>query len=177
MLIQTLQPDIAPFGRLLLFILGGLGFVLIGLGINRLLAPSRPNPEKLATYECGEDPIGDNQVQFNIRFYVVALIFLIFEVEILFLFPWATVFAKESLIEANLGWGILTMIEMVLFAGILVLGLAYVWKQGDLAWIKPRPELPQITLPASADRYKAINARYTGTSDYKHDIEPIQQES
>lgn len=167
MLLQIIQHDVAAFGRLLLFIIGGVGFVMVGLLVNRLIAPRHPNPEKLSTYECGEDPIGDNQVQFNIRFYVVALIFLIFEVEILFLFPWATVFAKPSLIIENPAWGILTMIEMILFAGILVLGLAYVWKKGDLAWIKPQPQLPRAAQSVDTSRYEQINAKYAGNRDRK----------
>jgi NADH-quinone oxidoreductase subunit A len=88
----------------------------------------------LTTYECGEVPLGDTRVRFNIRFYVVALIFLIFDVEVVFLFPWATVFK-------NLGW--FAFFEMLVFLLILFVGYAYVWRKGDLDWDKPAPKIAQ----------------------------------
>ncbi len=88
---------LTEFGRILLFLIVGVIFVAGGLVTSRLLRPSRPYPSKLSTYECGETPIGDTRIRFNIRFYVVALIFLIFDVEVVFMFPWATVFEE-------LGW-------------------------------------------------------------------------
>jgi NADH-quinone oxidoreductase subunit A len=78
-------------------------------------------------YECGEDPVGDTHIKFNARFYVIALIFLIFDVEIVFLFPWAVVFRQI---------GVLAFVEMFIFIGILLVGLAYVWAKGDLEWIR-----------------------------------------
>ncbi len=99
------------------------------LFIQRLVAPSKPNYEKLSTYECGEVPQGSAWVQFNIRFYVIALIFLIFDVEVVFLFPWAVVF-KEL--------GLLAFVEMAIFLLILIVGLIYVWKKSDLDWVKLR---------------------------------------
>jgi|TARA_B100000965_G_C18959858_1_gene484988 NADH-quinone oxidoreductase subunit A len=95
--------------------------------IQKLLAPNNPNPDKLATYECGEESEGSAWVQFNIRFYVVALIFLIFDVEVVFLFPWAIVFNEL---------GLLAFVEMGIFLLILLVGLAYVWKRSDLDWVK-----------------------------------------
>ena len=83
--------------------------------------------DKLDTYECGEIPEGSAWVQFNIRFYIIALIFIIFDVEIVFLFPWAVVF-KEI--------GILAFIEVMIFLGILIVGFVYVWRKGDLDWVK-----------------------------------------
>ena len=79
--------------------------------------------------DCGEEPEGSAWLQFNIRFYVIALIFLIFDVEVIFLFPWAVVY-KEM--------GLLAFIEMGIFLFILIIGLAYVWKKGDLDWVKTR---------------------------------------
>ena len=125
---------LTEFGRVLIFLIVGVVFVAGGLIMAWLLRPNRPYPSKLSTYECGETPIGDTRVRFNIRFYVVALIFLIFDVEVVFLFPWATVYK-------NLGW--FAFIEMLVFLGILFVGYAYVWRKGDLEWDKPAPKIPR----------------------------------
>ena len=126
------------FASALVFLIFGGLFVLLNLGISRLLQPRNPHPVKLSTYECGELPEGESWVQFNIRFYVVALVFLIFEVEIVFLFPWAVVF-KDL--------GLFAFVEMMIFVFILLVGLAYVWVKGDLEWDKPQsvpaPEFSQ----------------------------------
>ena len=119
------------FGSVLVFILLGLVLVYVQLLIQKLVAPHNPTQEKLTTYECGEEPEGSAWLQFNIRFYVIALIFLIFDVEVIFLFPWAVVY-KEM--------GLLAFIEMAIFLFILIIGLAYVWKKGDLDWVKARPK-------------------------------------
>jgi len=87
-----------------------------------------PLPEKYTTYECGEEPVGSAWIQFNIRFYVIALIFIIFDVEVVFLLPWAVVFRKL---------GMFAFVEGLIFLAILAVGLAYVWRKGDLAWVKP----------------------------------------
>jgi len=125
---------LTEFGRVLIFLIIGLVFVAGGLVTSWLIRPSRAYPSKLTTYECGETPLGDTRIRFNIRFYVVALIFLIFDVEVVFLFPWATVY-KE------LGW--FAFIEMLVFLGILFIGYAYVWRKGDLDWDKPAPRIPR----------------------------------
>ena len=123
---------LTEFGRVLLFLIVGGVFVAGGLIFAWLLRPHRPYPSKLTTYECGEVPVGDTRIRFNIRFYVVALIFLIFDVEVIFLFPWATVYA-------SLGW--FAFIEMLVFLAILMVGYAYVWRKGDLEWDKPAPKI------------------------------------
>src|SRR5262245_36546110 len=106
------QLHISGFGEVLLYIIGGTLFILAGLFTSRLIRPSRPNAEKLTTYESGEEPISAAWTQFNIRFYIIALIFILFEVEIVFLFPWATVFAKKELIEQTDGrWGWVALTE------------------------------------------------------------------
>ena len=84
------------------------------------------------SYECGEVPEGSAWVKFNVRFYVIALIFIIFDVEVIFLFPWAVVFQELS----NNGLGLLAFIEMFIFVLILIVGFAYVWVKGDLDWVK-----------------------------------------
>ena len=126
------------FGTVLVFILLGIVLVYVPLLIQKLVAPHNPIREKLTTYECGEEPEGSAWLQFNIRFYVIALIFLIFDVEVIFLFPWAVVYQEM---------GLVAFIEMGIFLLILIVGLAYVWKKGDLDWVKARPKY-------SGGRYK-----------------------
>ncbi len=145
--------EISGFGVVLLFIIGGLGFIIVTLLVGRLLRPSRPNPEKQKTYESGEEPAGTAWGQFNVRFYVIALIFLLFEAELVFLFPWATVFGKEELIEQTDGlWAKFSMIETFIFIAILGVGLAYVWAKGMLEWVRPKPQKSgyQSKIPSSA---------------------------
>src|SRR5687768_14992844 len=97
---------LSDFGTILLFLIGGALFIVVGLFVSKLIRPNKPNPEKLAAYECGEEAMGSAWVQFNPRFYVVALIFIIFDVELVFMFPWAVVFGNRELIEATDGkWG------------------------------------------------------------------------
>lgn len=133
------NPEISAFGWAFLFILAGILFVVMGLLTASFLRPNRPNEEKLSTYECGEDTVGSAWGQFNVRFYLIALIFVLFDVEIIFLFPWATVFGQEALIEASEGlWGWFALLEVLIFVGILILGLAYAWVKGYLDWVKPQ---------------------------------------
>lgn len=156
------SPEISEFGVILLFIVVGILFVNLVLFVGKLLRPSRPNLEKNATYESGEEAVGNAWAMFNPRFYIIALIFLLFEVELVFLFPWATVFGKKEWIDATQGtWGIMAVVEMFFFVGILALGLAYVWKKGYLDW--QQPSAPPL-LPADdfkAEMYEAINRKYS----------------
>lgn len=116
------------FTTAFVFLIVGVLFLAIALVLSRLLQPRHPSAVKLSTYECGELPVGQSWIQFNNRFYVIALVFLIFDVEIAFLFPWAVVFKQ-------LGW--FAFVEALIFIGILLVGLAYVWRKGDLEWDKP----------------------------------------
>lgn len=152
----------SAYGEILLYIIGGILFLAGGLFTNYILRPSRPNPQKLTTYESGEEPIGSARGRVNTRFYIIALIFLLFEVEIIFLFPWATVFGNKDRIEATNGlWGWFSLIEMFVFIGILVLGLAYVWVKGHLDW--PKVEVPknEFKSPVPAKLYEEINKKYS----------------
>ncbi|MCE7060930.1 NADH-quinone oxidoreductase subunit A [Dyadobacter sp. CY343] len=152
---------ISDFGYILLFIISGLVLLGVMLMAAKFLRPDNPNEEKLSTYESGEDPMGNAQIQFNIRFYIVALIFVLFEVELLFLFPWAIVFGNEELIaQTNGAWGWFAMAEMTVFIGILILGLAYAWAKGYLDWVRPKQQIPEIKSPVPADMYKQVNDRY-----------------
>ena len=115
------------FGTVLVAAILGIIMVAVPLFVQSLVAPSKKSKEKLETYECGEESEGSAWLQFNIRFYVIALVFLIFDVEVVFLFPWAVVF-KDL--------GLLAMVEMSIFLVILIVGLAYVWVKADLDWVK-----------------------------------------
>jgi len=108
----------------LFMVVGLLAFTLVLWWVIR---PSRFSEEKLTTYECGENPSGPAWIQFNIRFYVFALIFIIFDVEAVFLLPWAVVFREL---------GVLAYVEGLVFIAILVVALAYVWRKGDLEWVR-----------------------------------------
>ncbi|NTU53608.1 MAG: NADH-quinone oxidoreductase subunit A [Chlorobiaceae bacterium] len=130
-----MDQTLSGFGTVFAFLMLGIVFVAGGYLTARMLRPSRPNPEKNSTYECGEPAVGSAWVKFNIRFYVVALIFIIFDVEVVFLFPWATVF--KSL-------GMFALVEVLIFTGILVLGLVYAWVKGDLDWVRPTPNVPKM---------------------------------
>jgi NADH-quinone oxidoreductase subunit A len=119
------------FAPVLLFFAAAAATVFVALLLNRILAPRRPDPIKLSTYECGEEAVGTPWIRFNTRFYVIALIFIVFDVEVLFLFPWGV-----NLREL----GMFAWIEMAVFILILSVGLAYVWAKKDLEWIKPKPD-------------------------------------
>ena len=108
-----------------IFVGMALVFTVGGLVTAYLVRDSNPSPKKNATYECGEEAIGPAWIQFNMRYYVFALLFVVFDVEAVFLFPWAVVF-KEI--------GMPAFIEMSVFLGILVIGLLYAWKKGALRW-------------------------------------------
>ena len=128
------------FGTVFFAVILGIVMVAIPLVISWLVAPSNKTKDKLDTYECGEEAEGSAWLQFNIRFYIIALIFLIFDVEVVFLFPWAVVF-KEM--------GLLALIDMGIFLLILIAGLAYVWVKSDLDWVKRR-------IKYGGGRYKQI---------------------
>ncbi len=147
--------EISGFGTVLLFIVGGIGFLMITLLVGKLLRPNNPTTEKQTTYESGEEPSGTAWGQFNVRFYIVALIFLLFEAELIFLFPWATVFGDEQLIaESNGLWAKFSMIETFIFIGILLVGLAYVWAKGMLEWVRPKPKASDFKSRIPESAYK-----------------------
>lgn len=156
-------------GHFLIF--GGLAivFLMAPLLIGRLLRPRLPNPEKDAIYECGEPAIGSSYIQFDLRFYVVALLFIIFDVEVAFFFPWAAVYGSAmQLADSRLSsdargelsarllsvdpatlkpsqvisaetaaqLGLTGFVDILVFFAVLLVGFAYVWKRGDLNWIR-----------------------------------------
>lgn len=152
------QPSqLTEFGKIFLFLIIGILLVSGTLLLSKILAPNKPTPLKLTSYECGEEPTGNSWVQFNTRFYVIALIFLLFDVEMVFIFPWATVFGQKALLAASPSWGWLTLIEMFIFVGVLILGLVYVWKRGDLSWIRPEQKIPSVDVSIPKSAYDRIN--------------------
>ena len=126
---------ITEFGKIFAFIIFAFLFVGISLFIAKLVRPKRPTREKLTIYECGEDTIGSPWVKFNIRFYVVALIFLIFDVEVVLLFPWAMTYQD---------YGIYGFLVGVIFLVVLAIGMAYEWRKGDLEWARPKPNVANL---------------------------------
>jgi NADH-quinone oxidoreductase subunit A len=172
---------------ILIFLAAGLTLLAANLVIGRLVRPDRPSPEKGEVYECGEKPIGSAWVQFDVRFYVVALLFVIFDVELAFFFPWATVFGtanrvanepdaevrkvlakemqprgamSESAIEAaappdpaaakSLAW--VAFADIMVFFGVLLVGFAYLWRRGDLEWVRSTAAQESANGHASAGR-------------------------
>ena len=128
---QTVPPSadfLTQHASVLTFLLAIVGMMAFVLILWKLLRPQRFSEEKTHTYECGEEPVGNAWIQFNIRFYVFALIFIVFDVEAVFLLPWAVVFRDL---------GALAYVEGLVFIAILVVALAYVWRKGDLAWVRP----------------------------------------
>jgi NADH-quinone oxidoreductase subunit A len=157
---EKAMQQLSDFGIILLFIIGALAFVALVLGLARLIRPNRPNPEKLSSYECGEEPIVSANGQFNLRFYIIALIFILFDVELIFLFPWATVFGQKALIDQTQGlWGRFALIEMFVFVGILILGLAYAWVKGHLDWVRPEVKIPAVNSKVPKHLYDRVNER------------------
>ncbi len=118
---------LTAYTAVLAFLVVAIAFLVVNLLVWKVIRPSRFSEEKLTTYECGENPVGSAWIQFNIRFYVFALIFIIFDVEAVFLLPWAVVFREL---------GVLAWLEGLVFIAILVVALAYVWRKGDLEWVR-----------------------------------------
>jgi len=175
----ALESSVSLVGYLALFVGIGLVFVFVNLLVGRFLRPDNPHQEKGEIYECGEPTIGSSYVQFDLRFYIVALLFIIFDVEVAFFFPWATVFGKSeqlaslanaeqavasgevltedaqrlllemgvaeptvpaggelAIAESAKTLSLITLIDIAVFFVVLMLGFFYVWKRGDLDWVK-----------------------------------------
>ena len=113
------------YGSLGIFLLVALFFPVMALGPAFLLQPKQPSPQKYIPYECGVDPIGSPYVQFRAGYFLYALLFIVFDIETVFLYPWAVSFNRL---------GLFAFLEMFVFLGILALGLWYAWRKGDLAW-------------------------------------------
>jgi NADH-quinone oxidoreductase subunit A len=110
---------------ILIMIALGAGFALISVVLSSVLGPRKPSPEKLAPYECGMPPVGDARERQSVKFYLVAMIFLLFDIEVAFLYPWAMALR-------DLGWA--GFVQIVLFMALLLFGYIYVWRKGALDW-------------------------------------------
>ncbi len=116
---------LAEYLPTLLFLIVATGIGIALLLIGKLLGPKRPNAEKLSPYECGFAPFEDARMRFDVRYYLIAILFIVFDLEIAFVFPWALVFREL---------GVFGLVEMGVFLGLLVIGFVYVWKKGALEW-------------------------------------------
>lgn len=114
------------YGFLGLFLLVAIAFPVVALGFAYLIRPKRPDPVKSSTYECGLETVGDTWVQFKAQYYLYALVFVVFDVETVFLYPWAVAYNKL---------GLFALVEVLIFVGILVAGLAYAWRKNALRWM------------------------------------------
>jgi NADH-quinone oxidoreductase subunit A len=204
----------ALVGYLLLFLAVGIGFIFVHLVAGKFLRPAKPEAEKLTIYECGEPTIGSAWIQFDLRFYVIALLFVIFDVEVAFFFPWAVVFgqantlgnpdapveqraqayldlatsdpgdrARAARVQQDLqtgnaeglgqelntvgatarqfGW--VAFLDIVVFFGVLLVGFAYLWRRGDLAWVRSTaaeapPSAPPTPAPAPPAGHVLVGA-------------------
>lgn len=124
------------FITIFIFLLIGAAIVPAILLAGKILRPHHPDEKKLTTYECGEEAIGSSWVQFNLRFYVIAILFLIFDVEAVIMFPVAAVFRQWILSSSANAWLVFT--EVSIFLLILIVGFAYAWHKGDFEWIRER---------------------------------------
>lgn len=124
-----------------LFTAFGAGFVLFNMLLGALARPQIPNPEKQAVYECGEPSIGSSWVQFDLRFYIVALVYLIFDVEVALFYPWAVAWGDAAELGRRLGMSAfevrqVALVDMLFFFGVLLVGFAYLWRFGYLDWVR-----------------------------------------
>jgi NADH-quinone oxidoreductase subunit A len=122
---EHLLSYLANYFPILVFIVAAFVFGVGTLVVSYFLQPRLPDPEKLSAYECGSEPISDARMPFPVRYYIIAMLFVIFDIEILFLYPWAVAFDRI---------GIIGMVEMVIFIALFVVGYVYAWKKGALEW-------------------------------------------
>jgi len=116
----------------LLFFIGGVLFCVMNFTLSRILAPRRHAPEKMVAYECGEYPIGQAWVQYNVRYYLYAMMFVLFDVEVVFLFPWAAGY-RELYLDPSIG--AMAFTEMLVFLALLAAAIAYAWRKGVMEWL------------------------------------------
>ncbi len=116
---------------ILMFVLVGVAVGVLPVAMGFVLAPSRPDPEKLSPYECGFEAFEDARMKFDVRYYLIAILFILFDLEVAFLFPWATIFKDIVATESIKLFG---FVEMMVFVAILVVGYIYAWAKGALEW-------------------------------------------
>src|SRR6266567_2243981 len=148
-----------------IFLAFGAIFVFANLVIGALARPQIPNPEKSAVYECGEPSIGSSWVQFDLRFYIVALVFLIFDVEVALFYPWAVAYGNAAELAAANGMTVfqirqVAIVDMLFFFGVLLVGFAYLWRFGYLDWVRSA-----ATTSIKADYQPGVDLRRAARSD------------
>lgn len=122
---EYLLTNLADYFPILVFIGAAFAFGVVTLLLSHFVQPKLPDPEKLSAYECGSEPFSDARMPFPVRYYIIAMLFVIFDIEIIFLYPWAVAFDKL---------GIIGMVEMMIFIALFVVGYVYAWKKGALEW-------------------------------------------
>ncbi len=122
---QILLAYLTKFFPILVFIFVTLAFGIVTLLVSHFVQPRYPEPEKLTTYECGSEPFSDARMPFPVRYYIFAMLFVIFDIEVIFLYPWAVVFKKI---------GVIGLVEMMIFIGLFVVAYVYAWRKGALEW-------------------------------------------
>ena len=155
--------------QILSFVAGALLVLGIGTFVSKLLQPHRPNIHKTSTYESGEAPAAQAWAPFNSRFYGIALVFVLFEVETILLFPWATVWNNQTLNAATGGlWKYYTALSALLFITLLALGLAYVWRKGYFGNKHHTPPLPTVASTIPPHYYEQVNDQYATSTGNVH---------
>ncbi|MBI4569048.1 MAG: NADH-quinone oxidoreductase subunit A [Planctomycetes bacterium] len=149
MLLIAAEEFAYEFGSIFIFVIAAVGFVFGSLLASWLVRPRRPTEEMMETYECGEDPVGSAWTRMNLRFYLVGLVFVLFDVEMVFVFPIAALYR-----DAAPDVALFVFAEVAAFITILFLGLVYAWRKGDLDWIRRAPGLARReSSPAGAPHH------------------------
>ena len=135
----------SPLLSVTIFVALGIAFVFANLTLGSFVRPRHPEPMKGEPYECGEPTIGPNHVQFDPRFYVIALVYLVFDVEVALTYPWAVAYGNAQALASRVGQTLFqvraaAVVDLLVFFGLLLVGFAYLWRFGHLDWIRPRPE-------------------------------------
>ena len=156
----------SPLLSVTIFLALGTAFVFVNLTMGGLVRPKVPGPEKAEPYECGEPAIGVNHVQFDPRFYVIALVYLVFDVEVALTYPWAVVYGDAAGLAGRVGQTLFqvrgtALVDLLVFFGLLLVGFAYLWRFGYLDWIRPpaRP-VPAVYIGGPiGDKASHVDAR------------------
>lgn len=156
-----ISTSVEQYAGILLFLIGSIAFCLVAALAWNTLRPHRPNPEKMSSYECGEEAEGSGWYGFNVRFYRIALFFILFEVEVILLYPWALAYSDgTSLAKWGMEWSSFLLAELIVFMCLLFVGLAYVWKKGYLNWDMEKPQTEQQDSPVPMSLYEKVNEKY-----------------
>jgi NADH-quinone oxidoreductase subunit A len=156
-----ISTSVEQYAGILLFIMGSIAFCMLIYFVWSTLKPHRPNPEKLSSYECGEEAEGSGWYGFNVRFYRIALFFILFEVEVILLYPWALAYSDgTSILQWGKAWSSFLLMELIVFMVLLLGGLLYIWKKGYLDWDMEKPQTEQQESPVPLALYEKVNEKY-----------------